>query len=122
MNAFTLPPHIKGLIFDIDGTLIDTMPAHYRASLRVAREFGFDFPLDFFLDMAGIPTVDVFRELLKIQDKTTISVDQVSALKESYYLEEIPFLKPIAFTLSISCCTNSILSAASLYASGPRKR
>ena len=26
-----LPPHIKGLIFDCDGTLADTMPLHWHA-------------------------------------------------------------------------------------------
>lgn len=101
MNAFILPDHIKGLIFDIDGTLADTMPAHYRASVRVARQFGFEFPLDFFIKMAGIPTTDVFRELLALQHKSHISSEEVSALKEKYYLEEIPGIKPISYTMDI---------------------
>jgi beta-phosphoglucomutase-like phosphatase (HAD superfamily) len=101
MPEFTVPPHIKGLIFDIDGTLADTMPAHYRACLKVAKRYNFEFPLDYFIKMAGIPTKDVFRDLLKIQHITTLSIDVVSALKEQYYLEEIPTIKPIAFTMDI---------------------
>jgi beta-phosphoglucomutase-like phosphatase (HAD superfamily) len=101
MSSFILPNHIKGLIFDIDGTLADTMPAHYRASIRVAKEFGFEFPLDYFIKMAGIPTTDVFRELLKLQNKSDISSETVSALKEKYYLDEVPSILPIAFTMDI---------------------
>ncbi len=101
MHSFILPDHIKGLIFDIDGTLADTMPAHYRASVRVAKQFGFEFPLDFFIKMAGIPTTDVFKELLALQHKSHISSEEVSALKETYYLEEIPGIKPIPYTMDI---------------------
>ena len=101
MSSFVLPDHIKGLIFDIDGTLADTMPAHYRASIRVAKEFGFEFPLDYFIKMAGIPTTDVFRELLKLQNKSHISSEDASALKEKYYLEEVPSILPISYTMDI---------------------
>jgi len=101
MSSFVLPDHIKGLIFDIDGTLADTMPAHYRASIRVAKEFGFEFPLDYFIKMAGIPTTDVFRELLKLQGKSHISSEDTSALKEKYYLEEVPSILPISYTMDI---------------------
>jgi beta-phosphoglucomutase-like phosphatase (HAD superfamily) len=101
MHPFILPNHIKGLIFDIDGTLADTMPAHYRASLRVAKEFGFEFPLDYFIKMAGIPTTDVFKELLRLQNKSSISAEQVSDLKEKYYLEEVPTIQPISYTMNI---------------------
>ncbi len=101
MHSFILPSHIKGLIFDIDGTLADTMPAHYRASLRVAKEFGFEFPLDYFIKMAGIPTTDVFKELLRLQNKTSISSEQVSALKEKYYIDEVPNIQAISYTMDI---------------------
>jgi beta-phosphoglucomutase-like phosphatase (HAD superfamily) len=101
MSSFILPDHIKGLIFDIDGTLADTMPAHYRASIRVAKEFGFEFPLDYFIKMAGIPTTDVFKALLELQGKSHISFEKASELKERYYLEEVPSILPISYTMDI---------------------
>ena len=51
--------------------------------------------------MAGIPTTDVFRELLKLQGKSDISSELVSALKEKYYLEEVPSILPISYTMDI---------------------
>ena len=98
---FILPPHIKGLIFDIDGTLADTMPAHFAASQRAAKEMGFEFPLEYFLSSAGTPTTKVFETLLASQNKSHISALEASALKEKYYLELIPTIRPINFTMNI---------------------
>ncbi|GAM58972.1 putative phosphatase yqaB [Vibrio ishigakensis] len=33
----------QAIIFDMDGTLIDTMPTHVSAWEQTAEEFGFDF-------------------------------------------------------------------------------
>jgi beta-phosphoglucomutase-like phosphatase (HAD superfamily) len=98
---FILPPHIKGLIFDIDGTLADTMPAHFAASQRAAKEMGFEFPLDYFLSSAGTPTSKVFEALLVSQGKSHIDAKEATALKEKYYLELIPTILPIPFTMNI---------------------
>jgi beta-phosphoglucomutase-like phosphatase (HAD superfamily) len=54
-------PETRALIFDIDGTLVDSMPIHYKASQLICNSFGFDFPLDFFLANAGTPTEEVFK-------------------------------------------------------------
>jgi beta-phosphoglucomutase family hydrolase len=67
MAPLTIPPHIKALIFDIDGTLIDTMPTHYKASQLACRKYGFDFPLEFFTSNAGKPTLNVFEDLIKVK-------------------------------------------------------
>lgn len=37
---------IRGLIFDIDGTLVDTNPAHVQAWRRAFERFGFDVPTE----------------------------------------------------------------------------
>ena len=34
---------IKGVIFDLDGVLVDTVPAHYRAWNRMFAEHGYAF-------------------------------------------------------------------------------
>ncbi|MCU0417124.1 MAG: HAD-IA family hydrolase [Cytophagaceae bacterium] len=99
--SFILPAHIKGLIFDIDGTLADTMPAHYAASQRAAESLGFEFPLSFFLASAGTPTVKVFEALLKDQGITHVLPSKAAALKEKLYLTLMEHITPIPFTLDI---------------------
>ncbi len=53
----------QALIFDCDGTLADTMPAHYQAWLEVLRPHGIDFPEDRFYAMGGMPTDKIVVEL-----------------------------------------------------------
>ena len=47
-----------GYIFDLDGTLIDTMPLHYRAWDAAMRSAGLQCPLDedLFYSLGGVPT------------------------------------------------------------------
>jgi HAD superfamily hydrolase (TIGR01509 family) len=40
------PMTIRGMIFDVDGTLIDTNPAHVEAWRRAFQHFGFDIPAE----------------------------------------------------------------------------
>jgi beta-phosphoglucomutase-like phosphatase (HAD superfamily) len=60
-----ITPATKALIFDIDGTLADTMSVHYEACQIVCNKRGFNFPLDYFYAKAGIPTLSVFVMLMK---------------------------------------------------------
>ena len=55
------PGPFAGYIFDLDGTLIDSMPVHYRAWDAAMHQFGLNQPLDpdFFYSMGGVPTVRV---------------------------------------------------------------
>jgi beta-phosphoglucomutase-like phosphatase (HAD superfamily) len=54
---------IQALIFDCDGTLADTMPAHYQAWQEILRPLGIEFPLDRFYAMGGMPTDKIVVEL-----------------------------------------------------------
>lgn len=65
MKYYQVPKNIEALIFDIDGTLVDTMPTHYKACQIACKKHGFDFPLDFFLSEAGRPTLSVFEDLIE---------------------------------------------------------
>jgi len=65
MKHLEIPSHIKALIFDIDGTLVDTMPTHYKACQLACNKHGFNFPLEYFLSEAGRPTLSVFEDLIK---------------------------------------------------------
>ena len=57
----------SGYIFDLDGTLVDTMPLHYRAWDAAMRKVGLTAPLDeeLFYSLGGVPTKRV-AELISI--------------------------------------------------------
>lgn len=84
----------EGLIFDLDGTLADTMPLHYQASQDICNTYGFDFPLDYFYAQAGRPTVDVFVDLIKIL-KLPLDGKEIAHQKEKRFLELLPTVKPL---------------------------
>jgi beta-phosphoglucomutase family hydrolase len=50
-----------GYIFDLDGTLVDTMPLHYQAWRDTLREFGLnrDLDLELFYSLGGVPAMQV---------------------------------------------------------------
>ncbi len=63
MNKIVIPPNVKGLIFDCDGTIADTMPLHYKAYCEALGEDAQYFTDTVFYKMAGVPCVDVLEKL-----------------------------------------------------------
>ena len=53
------------LLFDCDGTLADTMPAHYRAWLHVTGAHGIAFDENRFYGLGGRPTRDILATLAR---------------------------------------------------------
>ena len=86
--------NVKALIFDIDGTLLDTMPIHYKACQIVGEKHGFEFPLDFFYETAGTPTLEVFHMLgLKLNIDANFTIAAIE--KESIYMDLAKDIRPI---------------------------
>lgn len=96
-----LPDNYKAFIFDLDGTLADTMPVHYEACQIVCNEKGFDFPEDYFYQEAGKPTLEVFRNLVKMLGKD-IDGNILGQAKEEKFLELIPSVKPLEMIAEIA--------------------
>ena len=90
----------KALIFDLDGTLIDNMPIHYRAWQRVAEEKGFEYPEELFYELAGIPTIKIVP-LMNERLGINLEPEETTALKEKYFLEMIGEIPLIEETVSI---------------------
>jgi len=54
----------RGLIFDFDGTLVDTMPIHYRAYRQTFAEVGLELaPEDFYANIGGVARETIPRFL-----------------------------------------------------------
>ena len=89
-----------GYIFDLDGTLVDTMPLHYRAWDAAMREVGMTGVLDeeLFYSLGGVPTRRV-AQLLAEHYGLEIDADVVTHRKETLYLEllaEVRSIEPVA--------------------------
>ncbi|PVX52334.1 HAD superfamily hydrolase (TIGR01509 family)/beta-phosphoglucomutase family hydrolase [Balneicella halophila] len=86
---------IKGLIFDLDGTLADTMPLHLEAWNEVGEKYGLSLSHEEHIKFAGMSTEDI----VNIQaDKQGVSADAkaFSEQKDKVFLEEkLDDVKPI---------------------------
>ncbi|MFM8633292.1 MAG: HAD family hydrolase [Planctomycetia bacterium] len=90
---FHLQDH-EALLFDCDGTLADTMPAHYRAWLTVTEQHGLAFDEDRFYSMGGRPTRDIVATLAR-EAGIDIDIDAAALMKEEAFLAQMSFVEPV---------------------------
>lgn len=57
----------KGLVFDCDGTLLDTMPIYFQSWSRACDELGLTLPVERFYSFAGVPVNGIFQTLIDEQ-------------------------------------------------------
>jgi len=88
----------RGLIFDCDGTLVDSMPLHWRAWYTVCQRHGIDFAEERFYAMGGVPSMKILG-MLKAEQGLDFDPAQVSREKEEAYLplmREVKLIEPVA--------------------------
>ncbi len=85
---------VKALIFDIDGTLGDTMPVHLRAWEAAGQVHGFIYPSELFYQYAGLPTKNIVQ-MLNERFGYQLNPEQVMVTKNEAYLRLIHEIKPI---------------------------
>lgn len=83
-TTLDISPNAKGLIFDLDGTLADTMPIHYIAWKNAAARYGIDFTPELFATLAGIP---VYPTVEKLNELFGMNIDprEMGDLKEAEF-------------------------------------
>ena len=86
-----------GYIFDCDGTLVDSMPLHYRAwtASFEHNEAPWHWTEDEFYANAGVPDRDTVMQLNE-QYGATIDPEKVHDYKLSWYTEHLHELKSVA--------------------------
>jgi len=92
---------IKGLIFDCDGTLADTMPLHWHAWQVITQRHNFHFSEDRFYSLGGVPSQDILKMLAEEQG---VSLDHIAVAteKESVYIPLISKVEPVQAIVQIA--------------------
>jgi len=97
---FSVPGDIEGLIFDLDGTLADTMPLHMEAWRQACRHFGMDMSSEFLRSFTGTPGKNIARAIVKyygredLLDPDRIAVKKKDNFRNMQYL--VKEVKPVA--------------------------
>ena|SRR5436189_4423126 len=92
---------IRGIIFDCDGTLADTMPLHWKAWTSIATRHGLDFSEERFYALGGVPSRDIIQMLCQEQGKKLDHL-AVAREKEEAYLPFLPEVKPIELVVKVA--------------------
>ncbi len=86
------------LIFDMDGTLVDSGPLHERGWVVALEKYSLPIDRVLMRSLAGVPTKETFEILLKNFDlKPRFTADEMSVFKEHWVLDNLPaYVKPTA--------------------------
>ncbi len=99
-TPLTLPEGDFGAyLFDLDGTVADSMPLHFRSWTQAVVEQGCTFPQELFYSWGGIPlhrTVEMLNERFGY----SLQPDEIVHRKEQLYLSMLADLQPIASVLA----------------------
>jgi beta-phosphoglucomutase family hydrolase len=99
MEIYAMVPEcVRGLIFDLDGTLADTMSSHVKAWSLTGRHFGVDITAEMINEMAGAPSYQVIKAFNK---RYGWDIDPLACktIKSEYYLsllDELEEIQPIS--------------------------
>ena len=91
----------QAIIFDCDGTLVDSMPVHFLAWHETMTRYGIQFPEDRFYSLGGMPTHRII-EMLAVEQGIELDADLVAIEKEQAFLTRIDLLVPIESVVRIA--------------------
>ncbi len=93
-------PKAKALIFDLDGTLSDSLPVHLTTWNKLGEIYGFIFDPKILHEMTGRPTIE-FAERVVEQYGLTVNPGKLVKLKQESFWELANLLKPVEEVVSI---------------------
>jgi HAD superfamily hydrolase (TIGR01509 family) len=100
MRRIEVPDFIKGLIFDCDGTLVDSMPLHMKAWEHVITSSGGEWNLEFFNSKKGMPEADIVA-LYNAQYATALDPADTVKAKHEYFRSHASEFRPIPHVVDV---------------------
>jgi beta-phosphoglucomutase family hydrolase len=86
-------PQAKALIFDLDGTLSDSLPVHIVAWHTVCKKLNCTFDERIMVEMTGSPTINFAERVIREQN-LSIEPKELVALKQKEFWSNINQIKP----------------------------
>ena len=93
-------PKAKALIFDLDGTLSDSLPVHLTTWNKLGEEYGFTFDPNILHEMTGRPTIEFAVRVVE-QYGLTVKPEKLVKQKQESFWELSNLLKPVEEVVSI---------------------
>jgi len=95
-----IKPGVKGLIFDLDGTLADTMPYHFDGWKKACNKYGADIEPSFLRLHTGSPGWIIAEEIIKkcgLEGDVTTEQIVAEKLRQFFLVQpNVKAIKPVA--------------------------
>jgi len=114
-----IPDKIKALIFDCDGTLVDSMPMHMEAWEKAFDRVGADYDRDLLFSFKGMKETDVISSY-NLHYSTNLDPEQMVKIKHEFLSRKIHDVKPIELTVRLANRYNKKLPMA-VVSGSPKK-
>lgn len=101
MFNYAMFDRYEGLIFDMDGALIDTMPVHAKAWGMVGKQFGYEFDSQIMYNLGGATVRTIAEEMMKSANMPLERLDEVITAKRALSYQLIPSQSTLLPTFDI---------------------
>jgi beta-phosphoglucomutase-like phosphatase (HAD superfamily) len=93
---YDIKPGVKGLIFDLDGTLIDSMPLHFEGWKKACEKFGAKIDSPFLRYHTGSPGWAIAAAVLEQSGLNgNVTVEEIMKVKLEEFYKVQHLIKPI---------------------------
>jgi beta-phosphoglucomutase-like phosphatase (HAD superfamily) len=97
---YDIKPGVKGLIFDLDGTLVDSMPAHFAGWEKACQIYGGQIDKEFLNSVTGSPGIVIAAALIEKNGlRGKVEPEDFLKIKLAEFdrtLNEIKAIEPVA--------------------------
>lgn len=100
-DKINIPPEIKALIFDCDGTLVDSMPMHMQAWQQAFSQVGTHYDRDLLFSFKGMKETDVIISY-NSHYRTSLNPEEMVRIKHQFLSEKIAYVQPIKIVVDIA--------------------
>lgn len=95
MSTLDKHPQAEALIFDLDGTLSNSLPVHIAAWKKVSAQFDCHFNEGMMEEMTGRPTIDFARRVMEDNKRPDLDADEMIQIKHKLFRGSLDKLEPI---------------------------
>lgn len=93
-------PDARALIFDLDGTLSNSLPVHMATWNKVGETYGFKFDPQIMLEMTGRATIEFARHIVAHYG-LSVDPEEIVKLKQKSFRDSAQLLEPVDEIIAI---------------------
>ncbi|MFV0483662.1 MAG: HAD family hydrolase [Bacteroidales bacterium] len=95
MRTLDINPNAKGLIFDMDGTITNSIPLHLDNWATICKELECEVDNEILIKMTGRPTIDFAKYVIETNKRYELDAQKLARKKQEAFWENAHKVKEI---------------------------